>query len=214
MSIKVMVADDHRLFRTGLIRTLVDLCDITVVAETADGSEALQQAGETDAQVLLLDFNMPKLSGFELIERIHAARPELPLLVLSMHDEPGTIRRALKSGASGYISKDVDAETVLAAIQALVRGERYVAPSLAVALALSDPQGDPLTSRLEASLTAREQEVLRLIVKGISLNQIAEQLHLSPKTVTTHKSNLMGKLGIRNNSDLIRYALENGYASD
>lgn len=210
MSIKVMVADDHRLFRTGLIRTLVDLRDVTVVAEAADGAEALQLAGETDAQVVLLDFNMPKLSGFELIERIHAARPDLPLLVLSMHDEPGTIRRALKSGASGYISKDVDAETVLAAIQALARGERYVAPNLAVALALSDP----LTARVTATLTTREQEVLRLIVKGVSLNQIAEQLHLSPKTVTTHKSNLMGKLGIRNNSDLIRYALENGYASD
>jgi DNA-binding NarL/FixJ family response regulator len=214
MSIKVMVADDHRLFRTGLIRTLGDLRDVAVVAEAADGAEALQLAGETDAQVLLLDFNMPKLSGFELIERIHAVRPDLPLLVLSMHDEPGTIRRALKSGASGYISKDVDAETVLAAIQALARGERYVAPNLAVALALNDPQSDPLTTLVATTLTAREQEVLRLIVSGISLNQIAEQLHLSPKTVTTHKSNLMGKLGIRNNSDLIRYALENGYASD
>jgi two-component system invasion response regulator UvrY len=164
MSIKVMVADDHRLFRTGLIRTLGDLRDVAVVAEAADGAEALQLAGETDAQVLLLDFNMPKLSGFELIERIHAVRPDLPLLVLSMHDEPGTIRRALKSGASGYISKDVDAETVLAAIQALARGERYVAPNLAVALALNDPQSDPLTTLVATTLTAREQEVLRLIV--------------------------------------------------
>ena len=210
MSIKVMVADDHRLFRTGLIRTLVDLRDVEVVAEAADGAEALQLSSETDAQVVLLDFNMPKLSGFELIERIHATRPDLPLLVLSMHDEPGTIRRALKSGASGYISKDVDADTVLAAIQALARGERYVAPNLAAALAFSDQT----TAGATATLTAREQEVLRLIVQGVSLSQIAELLHLSPKTVTTHKSNLMGKLGIRNNSDLIRYALENGYASD
>ena len=209
MSIRVLVADDHRLFRSGLIRMLGDLPEIVVAAEAGNGQEVIDIATRAELDVLLLDFNMPGPSGFALIEKLHELQPELPILMLSMHDEPGTVRRALKCGASGFISKDVDAETVLAALKSLAQGDRYIDPRLAVSLALSDQNA----SDREPPLTARERQVLHLIVKGFSLNHVAKQLNLSPKTVTTHKANLMGKLGIKNNSELIRYALENGYGT-
>lgn len=205
--IKVIVADDHKLFRAGLIRMLGDLPNIRVVAEAADGEETQQAVLHNDADLLILDLSMPKITGVALIERIHALKPALPILVLSMHDEASTIRQALKSGASGYITKDVDPDTLLNATTMLARGERYIAPSLAVALAFSDQ----LASAPSSTLSAREKEVLHLIAIGLPLTQIAERLCVSPKTVTTHKANLMGKLNIDNNSELIRYALENGF---
>jgi DNA-binding NarL/FixJ family response regulator len=205
--IRIIVADDHKLFRAGLIRMLGDLPSITVVAEASDGDQALQAALSIDADVLILDLNMPGPTGVALIEQIHLLKPALPILVLSMHDEAATVRHALKSGASGYITKDVDPDTLMNATHKLARGERFVAPNLAVALAFSDQ----LSSAPAGGLSTREKEVLHLIAIGLPLTQIAERLCVSPKTVTTHKANLMGKLSIDNNSELIRYALENGF---
>lgn len=206
--IRVIVADDHKLFRAGLIRMLGDLPRIEVVAEASDGETLMATLAQVETDVLILDLNMPGLHGAALIERLHAGKPDLPILVLSMHDEAATIRQALKSGASGYITKDVDPETLHNAIVMLARGERYVAPNLAVKLAFGDQAAAPANP-----LSAREKEVLRLIVRGLPLTRIAEELCVSPKTVTTHKANLMGKLNIDNNSELIRYALENGFGA-
>lgn len=205
MAIKLIVADDHQLFRAGLIRMLADLPDIEVVAEANDGEETLNILSRVSADVLTLDLTMPGLTGVPLIERIHALKPDLPILILSMHDEPATIRRVLKSGAKGYITKSAAPEVLHAAITSIHHGEPYVDPSLTVSLALNtDNEAKP-----PIALSKREQEVLYLITQGLPLIEIADRLFVSPKTVTTHKANLMDKLKLKNNTELIRYALEN-----
>lgn len=205
MTIKLIVADDHQLFRAGLTRMLADLPDIEVVAEANDGEETLAVLARQEADVLTLDLTMPGLTGVPLIEKIHALKPALPILILSMHDEPATIRRVLKSGAKGYITKSAAPEVLHAAITSVHRGEPYVDPSLTVSLALNADEAP----KRPVTLSKREQEVLYLITQGLPLIEIAERLFVSPKTVTTHKTNLMEKLQLKNNTELIRYALEN-----
>ncbi|HEX5393874.1 MAG TPA: response regulator transcription factor [Rhodocyclaceae bacterium] len=205
MTIKLIVADDHQLFRAGLTRMLADLPDIEVVAEANDGEETLALLAHVEADVLTLDLTMPGMTGVPLIEKIHALKPTLPILILSMHDEPATIRRVLKSGAMGYITKSAAPEVLHAAINSVHAGVPYVDPSLAVSLALNLEE-EP---KQAVALSKREQEVLYLITQGLPLIEIAERLFVSPKTVTTHKTNLMEKLKVKNNTELIRYALEN-----
>ena len=209
MTVRVIVADDHTLFRVGLIRMLRDIPEVSVVAEAADGDEATAIVGRADADILILDLTMPGLTGVPLIERVRQIKPALPILVLSMHDEPVTVRWALAAGASGYVTKSVDLDVLEAAISSLLAGETYVAPDLAAGLALD--MCKPARSGISSlPLSNREQEVLALIARGFALTEIAEKLNLSPKTVTTHKCNLMEKLKLENNAELIRYALERG----
>lgn len=204
--IRIITADDHTLFRVGLRQMLHSFAGLEVVKEATDAGEALAAAKRGGADLIILDLTMPGATGTSLIEQIRGACPALPILVLSMHDEPGTVRRALQAGASGYITKGSSPDVLFQAVSRVAAGERYVDPTLTEALALASSalaSEDP-----RETLSPREWQVLRLIVQGVPLAQIAEQLHLSPKTVTTHKSHLMGKLGIENNADLIRYALE------
>lgn len=205
--INVIVADDHKLFRAGLIRMLEELVDVAIVAEAGDGPSVLQAVRQHACDIIILDLNMPGVTGADLIAQIHDLKPQLPILVLSMHDETATVRQAIKRGASGYITKGAGPDTLQDAVAALSRGERYVAPDLSIGLAFNDQQ-PPTPSD---TLSAREKEVLELIAAGLPLTKIAERLCVSPKTVTTHKSNLMVKLNITNNTDLIRYALEHGF---
>lgn len=208
--IRLIIADDHTLFRLGLKQMLHSFPGIEVVREATTAEEALAaamaatQAGNAD--LLLTDLTMPGTSGTKLIESVRAACPNLPVLVLSMHDEPAMVRRALQAGATGYITKEATPAVLQTAITRVAKGERYVAPGLAESVAL-----DSLVhggGERHDQLSPREQEVLRLIVAGISLNQIADQLGLSPKTVTTHKTHLMTKLGVDSNAELMRYAIE------
>lgn len=204
--IRIIVADDHTLFRAGLLSMLSDFPGIAVVAEAADGDEVLATAQTVAADILILDMAMPGPTGVALIERLCKEKPELPILILTMHDEPATIRRALKAGALGFITKDADPETLMAAITSVSRRGSYVAPNLAARLAMqSDNEVKPVVDIL---LSRRETEIMGLIAEGIALNQIAQMLCVSPKTVTSHKSNLMEKLGLKTNADLIRYVLE------
>lgn len=204
--IKAIVADDHRLFRIGLVRMLNSFPGVKVVAEAADASEVLDVVEHVAADLLILDLTMPGVAGTSLIEAVRRAMPGLPLLVLTMHDEATLVRQVLRSGASGYITKDADPDVLQAAVLGVARGERYLAPAIANALAFDfEPErgADPM-----AALSQRERQVLRLLVgDGLSLVQIAEQLDLSPKTVTTHKANIMTKLGVATNADLMRYVL-------
>jgi DNA-binding NarL/FixJ family response regulator len=168
-----------------------------VVAEAVDAGETLAAITRTPADLLVLDLTMPGVTGTQLIERVVDAQPELPVLVLSMHDEPATVRRALQAGASGYLTKESSPDTLMIAVSRVAAAESLAFESLA--------PGQTLRHEL---LSRREWEVLRLIARGMPLSQIAEQLNLSPKTITTHKSHLMEKLGVENNADLIRYAVE------
>jgi DNA-binding NarL/FixJ family response regulator len=204
--INVIVADDHKLFRVGLVRMLTSFPGVKVVAEAADATQVLDTIEEVEADLVILDLTMPGVTGSSLIEAVRRARPDLPILVVSMHDEATLVRQVLRSGASGYITKDADPDALQEAVLGVSKGERYIAPAIANALAFdfdTEPSTDPM-----ASLSQRERQVLRLMVgEGLSLVQIAEQLDLSPKTVTTHKANIMSKLGVSTNADLMRYVL-------
>jgi DNA-binding NarL/FixJ family response regulator len=204
--IRIIIADDHTLFRVGLKQMLHSFAGIEVVREATNAAEALAAASADDADLIILDLTMPGASGTSLIEQTRKTRPDLPILVLSMHDEPGTVRRALQAGASGYITKGSSPETLLTAVSRVGAGERFIDPTIAESLAFDNVAHD--NGDLHQSLSPREWQVLRLIAQGVMLSQIAEQLHLSPKTVTTHKTHLMEKLAIGNNADLIRYAIE------
>lgn len=208
--IRIIIADDHTLFRVGLRQMLHSFAGLTVVREATDAAEALAAAKRGEADLIILDLTMPGATGTSLIEQIRAACPDLPILVLSMHDEAGTVRRALQAGASGYITKGSSPDVLFLAVSRVAAGERFVDPSLSEALAHASNAlagDDP-----RDVLSPREWQVMRLITQGLPLAQIAEQLHLSPKTVTTHKAHLMSKLGIANNADLIRYAVEHKLA--
>ncbi|MBI3094587.1 MAG: response regulator transcription factor [Rhodocyclales bacterium] len=204
--IRIIIADDHMLFRVGLRQMLHSFAGIEVVQEATNAAEALAAANAGGAELIIMDLTMPGASGTSLIEQIRRAQPGLPILVLSMHDEPGTVRRALQAGASGYITKGSSPDTLFTAVTRVGAGERFIDPSVAASLAFD--AAAPAGGAAHQSLSPREWEVLRLIAQGVMLNQIAELLHLSPKTVTTHKTHLMEKLGIGNNADLIRYAIE------
>lgn len=208
--IRLIVADDHTLFRIGLRQMLHTFPDIEVVQEATNADEALAAAQTAvatgGADLLLTDLTMPGTTGTRLIESLHRQCPQLPLLVLSMHDEPAMVRRAMQAGASGYITKEATPQVLQTAIMRVANGERYIAPGLTEAISLETLNHG--TGERHQSLSPREWEVLRLIVSGTSLNQIAEQLNLSPKTVTTHKAHLMEKLGVASNAELMRYAIE------
>lgn len=204
--IRIIIADDHTLFRVGLRQMLHSFAGIEVVQEATNAAEALAAANTGGAELIIMDLTMPGASGTSLIEQVRKAQPALPILVLSMHDEPGTVRRALQAGASGYITKGSSPDTLFTAVTRVGAGERFIDPSVAASLAFD--AAAHAGGAAHQSLSPREWEVLRLIAQGVMLNQIAELLHLSPKTVTTHKTHLMEKLGIGNNADLIRYAIE------
>lgn len=204
--IRIIIADDHTLFRVGLRQMLHSFAGIEVVQEATNAAEALAAANAGGAELIVMDLTMPGASGTSLVEQIRKAQPALPILVLSMHDEPGTVRRALQAGASGYITKGSSPDTLFTAVTRVGAGERFIDPSVAASLAFDTAAH--AGGAAHQSLSPREWEVLRLIAQGVMLSQIAELLHLSPKTVTTHKTHLMEKLGIGNNADLIRYAIE------
>jgi DNA-binding NarL/FixJ family response regulator len=203
--IRIIIADDHTLFRIGLKQMLESLDGVSVVAETANAAQTLEALQSVAADLLVSDLSMPGASGTQLIEQLRRRHPALPILILSMHDEPATVRRTLQAGATGYITKESSPDTLHAAVRQVAAGERFIPPALAETLAFESVR---TVSHAHETLSQRERQIFRLIAQGVALSQIAEQLHLSPKTVTTHKTHLMEKLGIGNNADLIRYAIE------
>jgi DNA-binding NarL/FixJ family response regulator len=203
---RIILADDHTLFRAGLRQMLHSQRELAVVAEATNAKETIEAVKNVAADLLILDLTMPGAAGTGLIAQVVAECASLPVLVLSMHDEPVTVRRALSAGAAGYITKESSPDTLITAISCVAEGNRYIAPDVAQSLALESLSIDRPSRHM--SLSRREWEVLRLISHGLPLSQIAERLNLSPKTITTHKTHLMEKLGVHNNADLIRYAIE------
>lgn len=205
--IRIIIADDHAIVRSGLKQILATTTDLVVVSEAAHGSEVLEQWRHTPCELLLLDMTMPGSNGVELISRLHAEKPDLPILVLSMHNEGQIIARALKAGAAGYVTKDSEPEILLAGIRKVAAGGKFIDPALVDAMVFNVSGNHHLPHDV---LSERELQVLKLIAAGGPLGSIAGQLHVSPKTVSTHKMRLMQKLGIDNNADLIRYATKHG----
>jgi DNA-binding NarL/FixJ family response regulator len=206
--IRLMLADDHAIVRSGLKQLFSLNPDLQVMGEAVDGGQLLELLRRELPDLLLLDINMPGLSGAELIARIKSHWPALPVLVLSMHNEAPVAARVLKAGASGYVTKDSDMDVLLAAIRKVASGGRYLVPELAEKLVFEQSlAGD---KPAHAALSEREREVFRLLVAGKGVNEIAAALCISNKTVSTHKTRLMEKLNLGNTADLVRYALEHG----
>jgi two-component system invasion response regulator UvrY len=199
---RILLADDHKIVRDGLRRILAAHADLEVAAEAANGDEALALVKAHEYDIALLDMSMPGLSGLDLIKRLKTERPKLRLLVLSMHGEEQYAARVLKAGASGYLSKDSAAELLVGAIRKIAAGGVHIGEAAAASLVAAEKQG-------HQKLSDREFEVLRLLVAGKNPTDVAEQLHLSVKTVSTHKTRMLEKLGLKSTADLIRYALEN-----
>jgi len=199
--IRVLLADDHAIVRDGLKRILGASGDLQVAGEAADGDQALALVKGNDYDVALLDMSMPGLAGIDLIKRVRIEKPKLRILVLSMHGEQQYAARALKAGASGYLTKDSAAEQLVGAIRKVAAGGVHV--SEAAAAGLVSAERAP-----HQALSDREFEVLRLLAGGRSPTEIAGQLRLSVKTVSTHKAHIQEKLGLGGTAELVRYALE------
>lgn len=199
--IRVLLADDHKIVRDGLKGILAATRDIEVAGEAANGDEALALAKANDYDVAMLDLSMPGLAGIDLIKRLKAEKPKLRLLVLSMHGEHQYAARALKAGASGYLTKDSAAEQLVGALRKIAAGGVHISEAAAASLVNS-------ATEPHQALSDREFEVLRLLASGLGPTEIGERLHLSVKTVSTHKARLLGKLGLGSTAELVRYALE------
>jgi DNA-binding NarL/FixJ family response regulator len=210
--IRVVVADDHTILREGLKQLLLAAGDIDIAGEAGDGHEVLRLARETDFDVLLLDMSMPGKSGTELIKQVKAERPRLRVLVLSMHEEHQYAVRAIKAGASGYLTKESASAQLVMAIRKVAAGGAFISAEVAEQLALGampHAEGPP-----HATLSDREYQVFQRLVAGVSVSDIATELNLSGKTVSTHKARLMEKLGVTNPAELIRYALRHRLSGD
>lgn len=204
--IRLVIAEDHAIVRGGLRQIFALAPDLTVVGEAINGGEVLEWLRGTPFDVLLLDLNMPGISGVDLISRVTAHRPDLPILVLSMHNEPQVAARALKAGAKGYVTKDSEPETLLRAIRKVAAHGKFIAPELAEQMVFDATSSD--AGPAHTLLSERELEVFRQLTSGKGVNDIARELAISNKTVSTHKARLMEKLRLGSMADLMRYAME------
>jgi len=204
--IRLLIADDHAIVRGGLKQIFALVPDFTVVAEATNGSEVLEQLRQETVDLLLLDLNMPGISGVDLIARVRGHRADLPILVLSMHNEPQVAARMLKAGASGYITKDSEPEVLVAAIRKVASHGKYISPELAEKMVFDVSAGSAALAH--TLLSERELEVFRLLTTGKSVNDIATELALSNKTISTHKARLMEKMNLTSMAELMRYAME------
>lgn len=207
--IRVLLADDHRVVRDGLRRLVEGAGDMVVVAEAADGREAIRKALETSPDVAVIDISMPGLDGLEVVRRLLSERPKLPILVLTMHEEEQYVVRAIGAGARGYITKRSAAEQLLQAIRKVHAGGRYLSESASEALAERMAKGGDAGSLLDI-LSDREIQVLRGLALGKSNREIAEVYNISIKTVDTYRFRLLNKLNLRNNVELTRFAIRKG----
>ena len=203
--IRIVVADDHTIVREGLKQLLAAAGDLEVVGEAQDGHEVMKRVRELDFDLLLLDMSMPGKSGIELIKQVRAEKPKLRILILSMHEERQYAIRAIRAGASGYLTKESASRQLVEAIRKVASGGAFISAEVAEQLALGampDAKG-----ALHESLSDREFQVFRMLAEGKSVSDIAERLHLSVKTVSTHKANILQKMRMETVGDLIRYAL-------
>lgn len=202
--IRVLIADDHQIVRDGLRRILAGQVDLEVAGEAANGDEALALVRAHDYDVAVLDLSMPGLSGLDLVKRLKLEKPKLRLLVLSMHGEQQYAVRALKAGASGYLTKDSASAQLIGALRKVAAGGVHISEAAAAGLvSVASGDGPP-----HARLSDREFEVFKLLAGGASPTDIARQLHLSVKTVSTHKTRVLEKLELGGTAELVRYALE------
>jgi DNA-binding NarL/FixJ family response regulator len=209
MIISVFLADDHRVLRDGLRILLESQADIQVVGEAENGNQAIEGITRLKPDVAVMDITMPELNGIEAAQIVHENLPNTGIVMLSIHSDLEHIFRALQAGAQGYILKESAGSEVISAVRAVHLGRRYLSPSIRDAVMEAYLQNRQVHSPLEL-LSLREREVLQLTVEGHSSASIAERMDLSPKTVDTYRSRLMGKLGVRDLPELVRFAIKHG----
>ncbi len=207
--IRLLIADDHTLLRNGICALLQDEEDMSIVGEAEDGREAVRLAGQLKPNVVLMDIAMPLLNGLEATRQIKREHPEINVLVLTMYDHEEYFRQTLEVGASGYIIKRAAATELVSAIRAVYNGEAVLSPAITRLLLEDYLSRDTHTDREDPNaLSSREREVLQLIAEGKTSREIADILHLSVKTVQSHRTNLMQKLDLHDRGDLIKYAIQ------
>jgi DNA-binding NarL/FixJ family response regulator len=206
--IKIFIADDHAIVREGLKQIVAETTDMAVTDEADTGHEVLEKVSENDYDVLVLDITMPGLNGLDALKQLRSQRPDLPVLVLSIHPEEQYAVRVLRSGASGYLTKESAPNELISAIRKVSMGGKYVTPSLAEKLA-SDLVADG-KKPLHETLSDREYQVLCMIASGKTVTEIAEELFLSEKTISTYRSRILEKMKMKTNAELIHYAIKHG----
>jgi two-component system invasion response regulator UvrY len=202
---KILIADDHAIVRKGLKQILLEGYPFANVEECSSAEELINKAITGKWDVVITDISMPGRSGLDALQQIHSALPKLPILILSMHPEEQYAIRALKAGASGYCSKDFAEEELVTAIQKILAGKKYITPTLAETL-LTQSELNPV---LHERLSDREFDVFQLLASGKSVSEIADLLSLGSTTISTYRARILEKMNLRNNTDIIRYALEN-----
>lgn len=203
----IIIADDHPLVRQGLKQLLASEPDMLVVGEAKDATETLELARSLEWDVLILDYSMPGGNGLVVLKEIKRSYPRRPVLILSMHPEDAIAISVLRAGAAGYINKECASEELTVAIRKAVGGGKYVSTSLAEKLALELEDGS--RARPHESLSDREYRVMWMIASGKSITHIAEELFLSPNTISTYRIRILKKLKLEHNADLVRYAIKN-----
>jgi two-component system invasion response regulator UvrY len=206
--LQILLADDHAIIRDGLRQILADTDDLRVAGEAANGLELMQQVRQKDWDALVLDLSMPGRNGLELIHMIKSEKPRLPILIFSMHHEEQYAVRALQAGAQGYLTKASDAELLVAAIRRVASGGVYLSDKVAEMMVRGiRPASEKAPHNL---LSDREYQVFNMLVAGLGLTEIGAELSLSVKTISTHKTHILGKMNLANTGELIRYALAHG----
>lgn len=207
---RILIADDHPIVRTGLVELIAGAFDNVAFTEANNAQQALEQVWKQDWELVILDISMPGRNGIEILKELKKARPKVPVLILSMHPEEQFARRALKAGAAAYMTKESVPEEVVKALRRVLAGGRYVSAALAEKLA-SDLRQEP-ERPIHEILSDREFQVLQMMASGKTVSEIAEELNLSVKTVSTYRARMLEKTGMRNNAELIRYAIQNQLA--
>ncbi len=208
--IRVLIADDHAIVRTGLRALITSESSLELVGEATGGYEAIEMVNTTHPDVLLLDLSMPDLDGIAVIRKLKPQAPDLRILILTIHEDEALLREALRSGASGYVLKRAAEAELISAIRIVMRGDLYVDPALLRSLLIETERTAASERRPVETLTPRETEVLKLIAQGYINRQIAEELCISVRTAEGHRANLSEKLGLRSRVELVRYARKHG----
>lgn len=211
-NIRILIVDDHPMIRHGIKSLLSDEDNISLIEEASDGKEAINRLGSTSYDLIIMDIKMPEMNGIEATEHIHKTYPDTKILAISMYDEQRYIVKMLQAGALGYILKNTGKQELLNAIDTVMRGESYFSQEVSSIMMsqFMSRKGSGLTdiTKPEVPLTKRETEIIRLISEELTNSEIAEKLGISPRTVDTHRRNLLQKLDVKNTAGLVKYALQ------
>ncbi len=211
MGIKVLIADDHQLFREGLVNLLSNVDDIEVIAQAKDGKETVEKAGKLKPDVILIDIGMPLMNGIDATRILKKGNPELKIIAVSMHSDRQFVKGILEAGADGYLLKNCTYRQLIDAIHSVVSGKKYLSDEITGMIIQGYLEPADYDEDGNEELSEREIEILKLYAEGKSTREISEKLFISVKTVGTHKQHILDKLDLKSNADIVKYALKRGW---